>query len=136
MIEYYNNVHTMTSDNLTGFFAGWASPPSSEKLYQLLAHSPHKIVAADSQTGNVVGFIYAISDGTLSAYIPLLEVLPAYRQRGIGSELLKRLLDELSGYYMVDLCCDAELAPFYSRFGMKPAVGMIRRNDSMQSGRD
>ena len=62
----------------------------------------------------VVGFVTAASDGVLSAFIPLLEVLPAYRDRGIGAELVRRLLGQLDDLYMVDLCCDADrlrLAP-------------------------
>ena len=63
----------------------------------------------------MVGFITAISDGVLSAFIPLLEVLPAPGP-GIGSELVRRMLSELEDFYMVDLVCDPELEPFYRRF--------------------
>jgi ribosomal protein S18 acetylase RimI-like enzyme len=76
----------------------------------------------------VVGFITAISDGVLSAYVPLLEVLPNYRQQGIGSELVRQMIETLRGMYMVDLVCDPELEGFYARFGMKPYTAMIIRN--------
>ena len=69
----------------------------------------------------------AISDGILYAFIPLLEVLPSHRGRGIGSELVTRLLDELNDFYAVDLMCDPELQPFYARFGMQPLPAMIIR---------
>jgi predicted N-acetyltransferase YhbS len=68
----------------------------------------------------VVGFITAISDGVLSAYIPLLEVLKPYQGQGIGGRLVQRMLDQLNGYYMIDLLCDPELESFYARFGMVP----------------
>ena len=54
-------------------------------------------------------------------------MLPSYRGRGIGSELVTRLLDELEGFYAVDLMCDPELQPFYERFGMQRAAGMVIR---------
>ena len=60
----------------------------------------------------------AISDGVISAYIPLLEVLPDFQGRGIGKELTGRLLEELDGLYMVDLSCDEELVPFYEGLGL------------------
>jgi ribosomal protein S18 acetylase RimI-like enzyme len=60
----------------------------------------------------------------LSAFIPLLEVLPDYRGRGIGSELMRRMLVELEDIRAVDLCCDAELEGYSRRFGMEPVVGM------------
>ena len=42
-------------------------------------------VVAQVPSAQVVGFVTATSDGVLSAYIPFLEVVPAYRSRGIGS---------------------------------------------------
>jgi len=136
MIEYSNLVETLTQKQFQGFFVGWSKPPTSEKLLELLVNSPHRIIALDAETGSVVGFVYAISDGVLSAYIPLIEVLPEYQHQGIGSELLRRILERLSNYYMVDLCCDEELAAFYRRFGMTQVAGMVRRNYSRQSGCD
>jgi predicted N-acetyltransferase YhbS len=78
--------------------------------------------------GRLVGFINAISDGVLAAYLPLLEVLPEYQHRGIGSELARRMFDALGHLYMVVLVCDPELATFYERFGMVQLAGMARRN--------
>ena len=71
----------------------------------------------------------AISDGVISAYIPLLEVLPEYQGRGIGAELVRRLLAELEGLYTVDLCCDEDVVGFYERFDLKRwDAGMGLRN--------
>ena len=71
----------------------------------------------------------------LSAYIPLLEVLPAYQHQGIGSELTRRMLDMLSTFYMVDLVCDSAFEPFYGKMGMVPLRAMSRRHYAYQSGR-
>ena len=83
-----------------------------------------------------MGFITAISDSVLCAYIPLLEVLPDYQGRGIGQELTQRMLAKLDHLYMVDLLCDANLQPFYARLGMRAASGMLRRNYARQAGAD
>jgi ribosomal protein S18 acetylase RimI-like enzyme len=82
----------------------------------LLRGSSHVVLARDGR--RVVGFITAISDGVLSAYIPLLEVLPDHQGRGIGKELTRRLLAQLEGLYMVDLSCDEDLVPFYEPLGL------------------
>lgn len=86
---------------LGGFFVGWPNPPSPETFLRLLHGSSHVALAIDG--GRVVGFITAVSDGVLAAYIPLLEVLPEYQGRGIGRKLVQEMLEQLAGFYMVDL---------------------------------
>lgn len=127
-IEYTTSLQGVAPEHLEGFFEGWPKPPSPERHLEILSGSYRVVLARERGTQEVVGFANAISDGTLTAFIPLLEVLPSYRGRGIGSELVGRLLHELRDFYAVDLLCDPELVPFYERFGMKKAVGMaIRR---------
>ncbi len=89
----------------------------------------------DDGSGDVVGFVTAITDHVLAAYIPFLEVRPGYRGQGIGSELMRRMLDRLQGLYMVDLVCDPEVRPFYASLGMSPVTAMMVRNPARQSGR-
>lgn len=86
MISYTDSIESITADKLRGFFVGWTNPPSPETHLKLLANSYKVVLAIDDETGNVVGFITTISDGVLSAYIPLLEVLPAYQRQGACSE--------------------------------------------------
>lgn len=118
MIVYEDDASGVRPEQLEGFFVGWPSPPSPERHLEVLTGSAH-VVLAREEDGRVVGFVTAISDGVLSAYIPLLEVLPEYQGRGIGTQLMRRMLDKLGGLYMVDLCCDAALEPFYRRLGLR-----------------
>lgn len=137
MIIYSDSTESVGADQLNGgFFRGWPDPPAAETHLRILRGSSHVWLAIDDETegGSVVGFITAISDGVLAAYIPLLEVLPAYEERGIGSELTRRMLTTLSGLYMVDLLCDVDVQPFYERLGMRRATGMMSRNYAAQSG--
>lgn len=119
-----------------GFFQGWPNPPNEERHRSILRNSYRSIVAVDSGSHEIIGFVNAISDGILSAYIPLLEVVPSYQGRGIGAELVRRMLDELKDFYMIDLCCDQSLVSFYEKLGMQRTQGMIRRNYQYQSGRE
>ena len=134
MIRYTEAIEGITPDKLEGFFEGWPNPPTPETHLRLLEQSDEVILAVDGASGEVVGFITAISDGVLAAYIPLLEVRPAYRGRGIGTALVRRMLDRLDDLYMVDLLCDPALQPFYAALGMRPATGMMVRNYEQQSG--
>ncbi|RJG20448.1 GNAT family N-acetyltransferase [Paenibacillus thiaminolyticus] len=131
---YKNSLDGITSDMLQGFFVDWPNPPAPDTHLRLLKQSSKVILAVDDTANQVVGFITAISDGILSAYIPLFEVLPAYKNKGIGKELVTRMLTELDDIYMIDLCCDDDLVPYYGKFGIMNTNGMILRNYNRQSG--
>lgn len=134
MMIYKNCLDGISSAMLKGFFVNWPNPPNPETHIKLLKNSSKVGIALDENTNQVVGFITAISDGVLSAYIPFLEVLPEYKNKGIGKELVKRMLKELDDIYMIDLCCDDDLIPYYEKFGMLKSNGMLVRNYNMQSG--
>ncbi len=68
------------------------------------------------------------------AYIPLLEVLPEYQGQGIGKELVKRMKEELSHYYMIDISCDDNVVPFYEKQGFNKNNSMYIRNYDKQKG--
>ncbi len=127
-------IENITADQLQGFFVDWPNPPSPKTHLKLLQNSSKIVVAIDPSTNKVVGFITAISDGVLSAYIPLLEVLPEYQAKGIGQLLVEKMLEQLDDIYMVDLCCDKHLIPYYEKFGMFQSTGMVKRNYKMQAG--
>lgn len=134
---YTESLLEITADSLRGgFFVDWPNPPSPETHLAILRGSSHAILALDHGTGMVVGFITAISDGVLMAYIPLLEVLPAWQGRGIGSALVEKMLARLQRLYGVDLLCDVEMQSFYARFGMTPTSGMLLRRYALQTGAD
>ncbi|MCL0065492.1 GNAT family N-acetyltransferase [Dehalococcoidia bacterium] len=84
--------------------------------------------AIDTGAKRGIGFITALTDHIQSAFIPLLEVLPDYRNRGIGKELASRMLAELKGIPAIDIICDPELQSFYRQFGMVPSVGAAIRD--------
>lgn len=132
-ITYTDSLTGITPAQLTGFFVGWPNPSTPETHLRLLGGSYAIWLAQDGE--RVVGFITAVSDGVLSAYIPLLEVLPAYRGQGIGRELARRMLATLGDLYMVDLICDPDLQAFYQRIGGQPYSGVVWRNYARQAGK-
>jgi GNAT superfamily N-acetyltransferase len=132
MPSYVDSLENVRPEHLAGFFVGWPDPPSPQTHLQLLRGSSAFVLALDGE--QVVGFVTAVSDGVLCAYLPLLEVLPSHQGQGIGQELVRRILARLRALYMVDLMCDPPLQPFYEKLGMRRASGMILRNYARQSG--
>src|SRR5262245_27738350 len=106
-ITYTDSLENIAADKLQGFFVGWSNPPSPEAHLRILAGSDHVVLALDCD--RVIGFITAISDGVSAAYIPFLEVLPAYKGQGIGTELVQRMLEKLRHLYGIDLICDTDV---------------------------
>ena len=132
-MKYQETVDGIVAGQLAGgFFEGWPNPPRSEAHLRILQGSSH-LVLAISDSGDVVGFITAISDGVSSAYIPHLEVLPQYRGQGIGKDLVLRMLAQLSSLYMIDLCCDKNVVEFYDKLGFRQSSGMAIRNYAYQA---
>lgn len=134
MITYKDSLESIETRMLNGFFEGWLNPPSSETHFKILKNSDYIILAIDDEKQKVVGFITAISDHILSAFIPLLEVLLEYRNQGIGTELVKRMKKKLHSFYMIDLVCDKERQLFYEKLGMKEMHAMSWRNYYNQKG--
>jgi len=133
-LEYRTTAEELTAAQLDGgFFEGWLDPPSPETMLRILRSSDHVVIAVRDDT--VIGFVTAISDGVLSAFITLLEVLPEHHDKGIGHSLINQMMEQIGDIYMVDLVCDANLSRFYAELGFATTTGMSRRDYAMQSGR-
>lgn len=128
---FSENKHRKLAD---GFFEGWPNPPDKKTHLKILKNSFKSIVAVEND--EVIGFITAISDGVISAYVPLLEVIPKKRHQGIGKKLVEKMFYELKDLYMVDLICDENLVDFYKGFDMYQYNSMIKRNYDSQSAKN
>jgi ribosomal protein S18 acetylase RimI-like enzyme len=67
----------------------------------------------------LVGFVDCVSNGVTDAYIQDLMVHPDFQGKGIGTELMNKMIEYLkeAGIYMISVLYDEELKVFYSRFG-------------------
>jgi len=72
----------------------------------------------------LVGFARAISDGVSNAYVSSVMVAPEMRRRGVGRELLRRLVADRKGIKFV-LHTRKEAAAFYAAVGFAPAEDML-----------
>ena len=133
MIAYQSDLIGISAAQLEGFFVKWPDPPSPATHLRILEGSAFVVLALED--GRVIGFVTAISDGVLSAYISLLEVLPEYQGRGVGRELMTRVNALLEGLYMTDVLCDDDVLAFYEKLGFQVMSGAMIRRYRHQSGK-
>lgn len=129
-ITYTDKAESVSAAQLKGFFVDWPAHPDPQTHLEILRRSYAVWLAFDDD--RCVGFINILSDGVFYAYIPLLEVLPDYQGRGIGNELLTRMLASLTDMYAIDIVCDEAVASFYDKLGFSRCAGMARRNRQNQ----
>lgn len=133
-ISFQSDLQGVSPTEIAGeFFEGWPAPLSPEDHLKVLEHSDLVGLAIERSSGQVVGYVNALTDGRQSAFIPLLAVLENYRGNGIGTALVQDILDRLGRLndgrgVNVDLSCDEDLVPFYERFGMRPGRAMWLRS--------
>lgn len=108
------------------FFDGWPSKPSYE-LVKKHFESSHSLFLIN-ESSEVVGFISALTDHALYAFIALIEVRKSDQGKGYGKLLVAEMVKSLGELYAIDLVCDADLESFYAQFGFKKWNAMIQRN--------
>jgi ribosomal protein S18 acetylase RimI-like enzyme len=126
MIDY-RDTHDVDLGQLARLFAtaGWHERiRDPARLAQLVRGSLYVVSAWEND--RLVGFARAISDGASNAYVSTVAVLPEHRGRGIGREMMRRLLDGHDGVLFV-LHARPELQPFYAKHGFEHASDMLRR---------
>ena len=97
----------------------WSAARKPDRLMRALRRS-HSVVTAWVK-GSLVGLGNALSDGSLVVYYPHMLVLPEFQGRGIGRELMKRLMKRYRGFHQHILIAEATAVSFYRKCGFKRA---------------
>lgn len=102
--------------------AGWWPAEEAEDLDRLarLVRQSHCFVAAMAH-GRMIGMGRAISDGVSDAYIQDVVVDANWRRSGVGTRIVRLLLERLQadGIGWTALIAERGSSPFYDRFGFK-----------------
>ena len=83
--------------------------PQKTSFYHIAAYEEDELV----------GYIDCVSNGVTDAYIQDLMVHPKYQGKGVGSELMNKMIEYLKAnkIYMISVIFDESLKSFYERFG-------------------
>jgi aralkylamine N-acetyltransferase len=69
----------------------WQESPEARAVIPAMIRGSYCFMVARSLDGHIIGMARVISDGHSDAYIQDVVVLPSYRGKGVGRELVRRL---------------------------------------------
>jgi predicted GNAT family acetyltransferase len=121
-LTVHDTLDGVTGEGLKAFYAAadFCNGRTPEQYARAFANSVVRL-AYDGDT--LVGVARAVTDGVRCASVFDVCVLPAYRQRGIGTALMRSLVEGLPGQF-VALICEPELRGLYERAGFRPDTRM------------
>jgi len=119
----YKSIKEFQQKELQDLFLSveWISGKYPEKLVVAMKNSDTVFSAWDGE--RLIGLINALDDGIMTVYIHFLLVNPKYQGKGIGKELLRRIIDKYSEYLRIVLIADEEETGFYQNSGFELASG-------------
>ena len=106
---------------------GWNSLNlTTDELEEMCMNSWYAVYAFNAD--KLVGMGRVISDGVVTGIICAVCVLPDYQSKGIGKEIISRLVQYCEQKRVIpQFLCEEELEPYYEKLGFtKLSVGMAR----------
>lgn len=121
--EYFYKDSDEQLAQLTALYesVGWTNyiqnPAMLRAAYQ---HSLLTLAALDGQ--RLAGVLRAVGDGASIVFVQDLLVLPAYQRRGLGTRLMRALLQRYPQVYQLELMTDdtEKTTAFYRSLGFMP----------------
>jgi ribosomal protein S18 acetylase RimI-like enzyme len=95
---------------------GWWPDRTAEQVRDVLDSGPAVGAWRDDR---LVGFVRAVSDGALRAYLEDVLVAPEFRDAGLGRALIAAILGLLQPIPVISLFCEPGLAAFYEAAGFR-----------------
>jgi N-acetylglutamate synthase-like GNAT family acetyltransferase len=84
----YENIRRFLQEN------GWERRVADPEKFQKMMENADRTVVAFSGDGRVVGFARALCDDVSNGYIGTVAVAADFRNRGIGREMIERLMGD------------------------------------------
>ncbi len=105
----------------------WREDPYAREIIPRMVRGSFCFLTAVDAGGRIVGMGRAVSDGASDAYIQDVVVLTEYRRRGIGQELIRRLVAHCRerGLEWIGLVAEPGTTPFYEKLGFEVLPGHV-----------
>ena len=123
----YKLVKTLPANDVIALYTAagwWENTPHNRRIIPKMVKNSMAFAVA-KQGKNTIGMGRVISDGVSDGYIQDVTVLPAFRGRGIGQEIIRVLLGACAKKKLdwVGLVAEPGTYPFYRRLGFKDKQG-------------
>jgi ribosomal protein S18 acetylase RimI-like enzyme len=92
--------------------AGWWDERQEQDIKKMLCQVPN---VGAWRGDSLIGFARAVTDGKFRAYIEDVVIHRSYQKEGIGTDLVSKLLEELTHIDVISLFCEEHLIPFYEK---------------------
>ena len=103
---------------------GWESGNHTKMLVKAFSRASHVVSVSDSN-GLLIGIARSMDDGSWSANIDCVIVHKDFQKKGIGTIMMKALLQELGKIKYISVSPDnPETAAFYQKFGFYKTHGI------------
>ena len=103
----------------------WASYRTDQDINRMLLSLKTFVTIRVDQ--KLIGFGRAITDGIYRALIDDIIVDSAYRNKGLGREIMQQLIDQLVDVEEVFLNTKPDMEAFYEQFGFKLFSGITMK---------
>lgn len=132
MIELIEKIPTVEEYNELNNSVGWGER-NPEIVEEALKNSIYYICAYEEN--KLIGFARMIGDKTIFLYIQDVMVNPEYQKKGIGTKIIKNILNKVEDFRKINpnikvyLCASKNRESFYEQFGF-----VSRPNDELGAG--
>ena len=127
--ELDDNPRRIDVDETHRFLASesyWARGRPRETVARLVSEASRVVGLYDGQ--RQIGFARAVSDGVVFAYLADVYVLPEFRGRGLGKELVREIVDGGRHAGVAWLLHTADAHGLYAQLGfVRPSKRMMER---------
>lgn len=106
--------------------AAYKSDISEERIRKIFERS--WVIRIALWDGEIVGGVYAFSDGELDASIHGLATHPDFQKRGIGAALMKSIVSSFEPHMALLLTTEPHNENFYRKSGFRPLKGAMAIN--------
>ena len=123
-ITYHENA--LTADNYRAFqqAMGW-KPENYQVITKSLAHDLYDVVAMDG--ARIVGMGRLVGDAAIYWYIQDLFILTDYQHKGIGTQIVRRLIDHIKTNSLPNTQLVLSLMSAPGKEGFYEKLGFTRR---------